>query len=202
MEALRVTAIAVTHGHAEPALAYRFDTAEGSVVFSGDTTVNSDLIALAREADILVHCVADLGYLERHGNDKEPSRADGRVAHRRHRGWRRGRASRRKEAHPHPLPAGRAGRHRRGGRAGAPRPASGGRPLRDTTACAELSPALPRDRLKDRRQQRGARGHRSRTLCSTVSMTSSILPLSTCLAMLSVKPLAVAAGTWEGRESA
>ena len=45
-------------------------------------------------------------------------------------------------------------------------------------------------------------GHTSRTLCLTVSMTSSILPLSTCLAMLSVKPLAVAAGTWEGRESA
>jgi ribonuclease BN (tRNA processing enzyme) len=64
---LRVTAIAVTHGHVMPALAYRFDTAEGSVVFSGDTTVNDDLVALAQEADILVHCVADLGYLERHG---------------------------------------------------------------------------------------------------------------------------------------
>jgi ribonuclease BN (tRNA processing enzyme) len=64
---VRVTAIAVTHGHVMPALAYRFDTADGSVVFSGDTTVNDDLIALAREADILVHCVADLGYLERHG---------------------------------------------------------------------------------------------------------------------------------------
>jgi ribonuclease BN (tRNA processing enzyme) len=64
---VRVTAIAVTHGHAAPALAYRFDTAGGSVVFSGDTTVNDDLTALAYEADILVHCVADLGYLERHG---------------------------------------------------------------------------------------------------------------------------------------
>lgn len=64
---VRVTAIAVTHGHVMPALAYRFDTADGSVVFSGDTTVNDDLIALAHEADILVHCVADLGYLERHG---------------------------------------------------------------------------------------------------------------------------------------
>jgi ribonuclease BN (tRNA processing enzyme) len=64
---VRVTAIAVTHGHVMPALAYRFDTADGSVVFSGDTTVNDDLIALAQEADILVHCVADLGYLERHG---------------------------------------------------------------------------------------------------------------------------------------
>jgi ribonuclease BN (tRNA processing enzyme) len=64
---VRVTAVAVTHGHAVPALAYRFDTADGSVAFSGDTTVNDDLIALARGADILVHHVADLGYLERHG---------------------------------------------------------------------------------------------------------------------------------------
>jgi ribonuclease BN (tRNA processing enzyme) len=65
--AVRVTSVAVTHGHAVPALGYRFDTADGSVVFSGDTTVNDDLIALARGADILVHQVADLGYLERHG---------------------------------------------------------------------------------------------------------------------------------------
>jgi ribonuclease BN (tRNA processing enzyme) len=64
---VRVTTIAVTHGHVMPALAYRFDTAAGSVVFSGDTTANEDLVALAQEADILVHCVADLGYLERHG---------------------------------------------------------------------------------------------------------------------------------------
>jgi ribonuclease BN (tRNA processing enzyme) len=64
---VRVTAIAVTHGHVMPALAYRFDTPDGSVVFSGDTTVNEALIALAQEADILVHCVADLGYLESHG---------------------------------------------------------------------------------------------------------------------------------------
>ena len=65
--AVRVTAVTVSHGHAVPALAYRFDTADGSVVFSGDTTVNEDLIALAHGADLLVHHVADLGYLERHG---------------------------------------------------------------------------------------------------------------------------------------
>jgi ribonuclease BN (tRNA processing enzyme) len=65
--AVRVSAIAVTHGRAVPALAYRFATADGSVVFSGDTTVNDDLIALARGTDILVHQVADLGYLKRHG---------------------------------------------------------------------------------------------------------------------------------------
>jgi ribonuclease BN (tRNA processing enzyme) len=67
---VRVTAVTVTHGHAVPALAYRFDTADGSVVFSGDTTVNENLIALARGADILVHQVADLSYLRRHGMDE------------------------------------------------------------------------------------------------------------------------------------
>jgi ribonuclease BN (tRNA processing enzyme) len=67
--AVRVTAVAVTHGRAVPALGYRFDTADGSVVFSGDTTVNDDLIALARGADVLVHQVADLGYLGTHGTD-------------------------------------------------------------------------------------------------------------------------------------
>jgi ribonuclease BN (tRNA processing enzyme) len=66
---VRVTAVAVTHGRAVPALGYRFDTADGSVVFSGDTTVNDDLIALARGADVLVHQVADLGYLGTHGTD-------------------------------------------------------------------------------------------------------------------------------------
>jgi len=66
-DAVRVSAVRVTHGHAEPALAYRFDTADGSLVFSGDTTVNDDLIALARGADILVHQVADLDYLRRSG---------------------------------------------------------------------------------------------------------------------------------------
>jgi ribonuclease BN (tRNA processing enzyme) len=63
----RVTAITVTHGHVVPALAYRFDTRDCSVVFSGDTTANDDLINLARDADVLVHSVADLDYLERHG---------------------------------------------------------------------------------------------------------------------------------------
>ncbi len=64
---VRVTTVAVMHGRATPALAYRFDTPDGAVVFSGDTTVNDDLVSLAQGADILVHSVADLGYLERQG---------------------------------------------------------------------------------------------------------------------------------------
>jgi ribonuclease BN (tRNA processing enzyme) len=66
-ETVRVTAVTVRHGRAEPAFAYRFDTPDGSVVFSGDTTVNDDLVSLATGADVLVHHVADLGYLHRHG---------------------------------------------------------------------------------------------------------------------------------------
>ena len=66
-ETIRVTTVPVSHGHAHPALAYRFDTLDGSIVFSGDTTVNEDLIAFALDADVLVHQVADLDYLERHG---------------------------------------------------------------------------------------------------------------------------------------
>ena len=65
--ALRVTAVAVTHGRAVPALAYSFDTEDGAVVFSGDTSENQALIGLATGADILVHHVADIGYLQRHG---------------------------------------------------------------------------------------------------------------------------------------
>jgi ribonuclease BN (tRNA processing enzyme) len=66
-DAVQVSAVAVSHGRAVPALAYRFDTPDGSVVFSGDTVVNHNLISLAQDADILVHQVADLGYLKRHG---------------------------------------------------------------------------------------------------------------------------------------
>ncbi len=65
--AVRVTAVAVSHGRAVPALAFRFDTADGAVAFSGDTSASEDLIALAAGADLLVHHVADLGYLARHG---------------------------------------------------------------------------------------------------------------------------------------
>jgi ribonuclease BN (tRNA processing enzyme) len=65
--AVLVTAVVVPHGRAVPALAYRFDTPDGSVVFSGDTSVDDVLIELAHGADILVHQVADLAYLGRHG---------------------------------------------------------------------------------------------------------------------------------------
>lgn len=61
--------VVTTGGYSAAAawMAYRFGTADGSVGFSADTTVNDGLAGLAEGADILVHQVADLGYLERHG---------------------------------------------------------------------------------------------------------------------------------------
>jgi ribonuclease BN (tRNA processing enzyme) len=56
---VRVTAILVRHAPVFPSFAFRFDTAEGSVVLSGDTAPCDNLVALARGADVLLHEVFD-----------------------------------------------------------------------------------------------------------------------------------------------
>jgi ribonuclease BN (tRNA processing enzyme) len=56
---VRVTAILVHHGPVFPSFAFRFDSAAGSVVVSGDTAPSPNLVALARGADVLVHEVFD-----------------------------------------------------------------------------------------------------------------------------------------------
>lgn len=50
-----VSATLVAHGAMYPCLAYRFDTADGSVVFSGDTSPSHNLVRLSQGADVLVH---------------------------------------------------------------------------------------------------------------------------------------------------
>ena len=52
---VRVTAALVDHPPIEKAFAYRFDTADRSIVISGDTAMSKNLIALALGADVLVH---------------------------------------------------------------------------------------------------------------------------------------------------
>ena len=54
-ENVKVTAAVVNHPPVTPALGYRFDTADRSIVISGDTTPVKALIDLARNADVLVH---------------------------------------------------------------------------------------------------------------------------------------------------
>jgi ribonuclease BN (tRNA processing enzyme) len=52
---VRVTAAIVDHPPVRPALAYRFDAPDRSIVISGDTRPSPALVELARGADVLVH---------------------------------------------------------------------------------------------------------------------------------------------------
>ena len=54
-ENVKVTAALVHHPPVSPAFGYRFDTADRSIVISGDTTPTESMIELARGADVLVH---------------------------------------------------------------------------------------------------------------------------------------------------
>jgi ribonuclease BN (tRNA processing enzyme) len=54
-ENVKVRCALVPHPLVEPAYAYRFDTADRSIVISGDTAFSEDLISLAKGADVLVH---------------------------------------------------------------------------------------------------------------------------------------------------
>lgn len=52
---VRVTCALMIHPLMEPAFAYRFDSADRSIVISGDTARSENLVQLARGADVLVH---------------------------------------------------------------------------------------------------------------------------------------------------
>ena len=54
-ENVKVTSTLVHHPPVVPAFAYRFDSADRSIVISGDTARSENLIKLAEGADVLVH---------------------------------------------------------------------------------------------------------------------------------------------------
>lgn len=64
-EQVTVTAILVEHPPIAPAFAFRFDTAEGSVTISGDTTATDNLVTLAAGTDLLLHEAIDFDWVER-----------------------------------------------------------------------------------------------------------------------------------------
>ena len=66
---VRVSATLVDHAPVWPAFAYRFDTDDGSIVFSGDTGRSENLIKLAKGADILVHEVIVTSWVNRSLSD-------------------------------------------------------------------------------------------------------------------------------------
>ena len=83
-ENVRVTAILVDHHQVFPSFAFRFDTDDGSVVFSGDTgpDTKGNLQRLAEGADILVHEVIDPAWIDQKFGTPEPgSQMDALKAH-------------------------------------------------------------------------------------------------------------------------
>lgn len=67
-----VTAAEVPHGAAQPSYAYRFDTRDLSIVFSGDTSRSETLIELAKGADILVHEILNMDAIDATVNRTDP----------------------------------------------------------------------------------------------------------------------------------
>ena len=63
-EFVTVTAILVDHRPIYPAYAFRFDTADGSIVISGDTGVCDKLVTLASGADLLLHECIDMEWVD------------------------------------------------------------------------------------------------------------------------------------------
>jgi len=71
-ENIKVTAAEVPHGAAKPSYAFRFDTPQRSIVFSGDTSRSENLIRLAKGADILVHEIVNIHGVDAIVNTTDP----------------------------------------------------------------------------------------------------------------------------------
>ena len=69
---VRVTAALNDHPPIEHSFAYRFDTADRSIVISGDTRYSENVVKLARGADVLVHEVVSREFWERPGGPQPP----------------------------------------------------------------------------------------------------------------------------------
>jgi len=61
---VRVTGTLVNHAPVFPSFAFRFDTDDGSITFSGDTAPSENLIQLAQGTDVLVHEAIDRAWVE------------------------------------------------------------------------------------------------------------------------------------------
>jgi len=70
---VKVTSTLVDHYTMKPAFAYRFDTPHRSIVISGDTTYSPNLVALARDADLLIHEAMYLPGIDQLAGENAPS---------------------------------------------------------------------------------------------------------------------------------
>lgn len=87
-DAVSIEAFPVLHGEIKPAFGYRIETADKTIVISGDTRYSDTLVAKARDADLLFHEVysaAGFGELPEswqayHANSHTPSTDVARIA--------------------------------------------------------------------------------------------------------------------------
>lgn len=70
---VRVTAALNRHPPIRHSFAYRFDTADRSIVISGDTAYSENVVKLARGADVLVHEVVSREFWERPNAPQPPA---------------------------------------------------------------------------------------------------------------------------------
>jgi ribonuclease BN (tRNA processing enzyme) len=63
---VQVSAVVVEHPPVKPALAYRFDFKDRSIVFSGDTAASDAVAKIAKGADVLVHEVMYVPAVEKY----------------------------------------------------------------------------------------------------------------------------------------
>ena len=64
-ENVRVTSVLVQHPPVRPAFGYRFDFADRSIAFSGDTVPLEAVARMAHGADVLVHEAIDMAAMDR-----------------------------------------------------------------------------------------------------------------------------------------
>lgn len=64
-EHVKVSATLVQHPPIAPAFAFRFDTAQGSVCISGDTTYTPNMVTLSRDAGLVLHEAIDFELIEK-----------------------------------------------------------------------------------------------------------------------------------------
>lgn len=76
-EHVRVSATLVQHPPIAPAFAFRFDTDQGSVCISGDTTYTPNMVRLSQDAGLVLHEALDFDAMEASyaGKDDPTSRA-------------------------------------------------------------------------------------------------------------------------------
>ncbi len=80
-DGIKVTAFLVDHGVVKPAMGYRIDFAERSVVLSGDTRYSENLIRFSQKVDVLIHEVIDADKFRADNPSIPPERVQSIVAH-------------------------------------------------------------------------------------------------------------------------